>query len=77
VVAGIKDPRERKDAEESFKEGKTPPQVRQHIKENRTESEPTIGRLEAQKRRLEKSMADLREKLENIERQLQELSSEA
>lgn len=76
VVAAIKDPNVRVEAAESFKEGKTPPQVRQHLKESRPDPEPTMGRLEAQKRRLEKNISNLREKLENVERQLQEISSE-
>lgn len=76
VVAGIKDPNVRVEAAESFKEGKTPPQVRQHLKESRPEPEPTLGRLEAQKRRLEKNISNLTEKLENVEKQLQDFSSE-
>jgi hypothetical protein len=76
VVAAIKDPAVRVEAAESFKEGKTPPQVRQHLKESRPEPEPTLGRLEAQKRRLEKNISNLREKLENVERQLQEIAAE-
>ena len=75
VVASIKDPKERSEAVESFKEGKTPPQVRQHIKEARSKPVPTIGRLEAQKRRLEKNIINLKEKLENIDRQLEEIAS--
>ncbi|MCG8453079.1 MAG: hypothetical protein MI717_07855 [Spirochaetales bacterium] len=70
VVAAIKDPSERQEASESFKEGKTPPQVRQQMKEKRPEPEPTMGRLEAQKRRIEKNIANLQEKLEDVERQL-------
>ncbi len=77
VVASIKDPKERNEAVESFKEGKTPPQVRQHIKESRSEPEPTMGRLEAQKRRLKKNISNLQEKLENVDRQLGELTLEA
>ena len=77
VVASIKNPKERIEAAESFKEGKTPPQVRQHIKETRTEPEPSMGRLEAQKRRLEKNITNLQEKLENVDRQLEELTLEA
>ena len=77
VVATIRNPGERKEASESFREGKTPPQVRQEIKDARPEPEMTLGRLEAQKRRLEKNISNLTEKLENIERQLQELASEA
>ena len=77
VVASIKDPKQRSEAVESFKEGKTPPQVRQHIKEFRTEPEPSMGRLEAQKRRLEKNITNLQEKLENVDRQLEELTLEA
>jgi len=76
VVAAIKDPKERFEAVESFKEGKTPPQVRQHIKESRSESEPTLGRLEAQKRRLKKNIITLKEKLENVDRQLLEMNME-
>jgi len=76
VVASIKDPSERKEAVESFKEGKTPPQVRQHIKESRPEPEPTPGRLEAQKRRIEKNISNLKEKLENIDRQLARINME-
>ncbi len=77
VVASIKDPKERNEAVESFKEGKTSPQVRQHIKESRSEPVPTMGRLEAQKRRLEKNISNLQEKLENVDRQLEEITLEA
>ena len=76
VVASIKDPSVRTDASESFREGQTPPQVRQRIKESREAPEPTMGRLEAQKRRLEKNISNLQEKLENVERQLMEFISE-
>jgi hypothetical protein len=76
VVASIKNPVERAEAVDSFKEGKTPPQVRQRIKESRSKPEPTQGRLEAQKKRLEKSISNLREKLENIDRQLEEMNRE-
>ncbi len=75
VVAAIKNPEVRTEAATAFKEGKTPAQVRQEVKEARPESEPTLGRLEAQKRRLEKNISNLREKLENIERQLTEITS--
>ncbi|MDF1569402.1 MAG: hypothetical protein P1P77_15385 [Spirochaetaceae bacterium] len=76
VVASIKDPSIRSEAAASFKEGKTPPQVRQTIKEFKSPPEPTVGRLEAQKRRLEKHIVELREKLESVEHQLMELTSE-
>jgi TolA-binding protein len=76
VVASIKDPSIRSEAAASFKEGKTPPQVRQTIKEFRSPPEPTVGRLEAQKRRLEKHIVELREKLESVEHQLMELTME-
>jgi len=76
VVASIKDEKERSEAAASFKEGKTPPQVRQHIKESKPEPEPTLGRLEAHKRRLEKNISNLQEKLENIDRQLDQLNQE-
>ncbi|MCK5249236.1 MAG: hypothetical protein KAJ98_04685 [Spirochaetaceae bacterium] len=77
VVAAIRDPKARTEAVDSFREGKTPSQVRQHIKESRTGTEPTQGRLEAQKRRLEKSISNLKEKLDNVERQLQIINLEA
>ena len=76
VVAGIRNPSERKEAAVSFREGKTPPQVRQEIKESRPEPEITVGRLQAEKRRLEKNISNLSEKLENVERQLMELAPE-
>ena len=74
VVATIKDPGERKEAVESFKEGRTPPQVKQKIKDSKPEPEPTLGRLEAQKRRIEKSITGLQEKLEDVERKLEEMT---
>jgi len=77
VVAGIKDPRVRDAAAQAFQEGRTPPQVRQEIRESRGAPEPTAGRLEAQKRRLEKNISNLQKKLENVERQLSELAAEA
>ena len=77
VVAAIRDTKARTEAVESFREGKTPSQVRQLIKESRTGSEPTQGRLEAQKRRLKKSISNLKEKLNNVERQLQQINLEA
>jgi len=76
VVASIKNPEERREAVQSFKQGKTPPQVRQHIKESRDEPELTVDRLQALKKRLEKNISNLREKLETIEEQLKELSDE-
>ena len=76
VVASIKNPEQRNEAVQSFKEGKTPPQVRQHIKENREEPELTAERLQALKKRLEKNINNLREKIETIEEQLKELSDE-
>lgn len=74
VVAAIKNPAVRTEAASSFKEGKTPAQVRQEVKESRPDPEPTLGRLEAQKRRLEKNISNLQEKLENVERQLGEIN---
>lgn len=76
VVAAIRNPDSRQEASRSFREGKTPAQVRQEVKESSPAPEPTLGRLEAQKRRLEKNISNLQEKLENVEQQLMELTIE-
>ena len=73
IVAGIKEEKQRKDAEESFSEGQSPDMVKATIKELRGEPEVTLPRLEAQKKRIEKNIHNLQQKLTNVEMQIDDL----
>lgn len=73
VVASIADPALRGRAEESFVRGLTPPQVRRQLAEARPAASPSQGTLQARKRYLERSIAAMKKKLADMERQLSEL----
>lgn len=75
IVANIKEPSQRQLAEKSFKEGKSPDTVKQFVRENKPEPPVTINRLESEKRRIEKSIEGLKEKLESVEERIQTLQT--
>jgi hypothetical protein len=77
MLTRIPDARDREGAAELFRSGKTPVQVRQQFRESRVKIAPGILELETEKRRLERSISILREKLENVEIRLQEIGREA
>jgi hypothetical protein len=76
IVAGIKEEQKRKEVEHSFEEGLSPDMVKATIKESKGVPEVTLPRLEAQKRRLEKSMQVLQQKLADVEMQIDEFQQE-
>jgi hypothetical protein len=73
IVAGIKDPEQRDQALKGFEEGKTQQMIRQDLKDSKQERIPTIKMLEAQRIRLEKSIAALQERLQEIEEKINTL----
>ncbi|MBB6481481.1 hypothetical protein [Spirochaeta isovalerica] len=76
IVAGIKEEKQRKVAEKAFEEGKSPDMVKAEIKEAKGEPDVTLPRLEAQKRRIEKSIHNLQQKLADVEMQIDEFKHE-
>ncbi len=72
IVAGIKEEKQRKDAEISFSEGKSPDMVKAAIKESRGEPDVTLPRLESQKKRIEKNIQNLQQKLVDVEMQIED-----
>lgn len=67
IVANVKDNAQRKQAEESFKQGHSPSEVRAEIKESKPEPQLTKKKLESEKTRLEKSIHSLQVKLSELE----------
>ncbi|QEN05813.1 hypothetical protein EW093_14245 [Thiospirochaeta perfilievii] len=72
IVAGVKDNNQRKKAEESFKQGLSPNEVRAEINESKPEPKITIKKLESEKVRLEKSIHALQVKLADLEMKIDE-----
>lgn len=70
VVASIKEPTQRKEAESAFKKGLSQNEVRQTVKDNKPEPNLTVKRLESQKKRIEKSIEDMRQRLLDVEERL-------
>ncbi len=67
VVASIKEPAQRQEAVQAFKEGQSQNEVRQSIKESRPEPKMTVKKLESQKRRIQKSIEDMQQRLLDVE----------
>lgn len=72
IVANVKDSSQRKQAEESFKKGLSPNEVRAEINTNKPEPSVTKKRLESEKARLEKSIHLLQVKLSDLETKIDE-----
>ncbi|MGL1894148.1 MAG: hypothetical protein OCD02_21140 [Spirochaetaceae bacterium] len=70
IVANVKDDNQRKKAEESFKQGHSPNEVRAEIKATKPESKVTKKKLESEKTRLEKSIHSLQVKLAELEEKI-------
>jgi len=70
-LAGIKDEDDRKEAETSLIKGKSPDSVKIQIKNKKNEDDP-LDRLEKEKTRLEKTIASLSKRLEEVKRELGE-----
>ncbi|MBI9098438.1 MAG: hypothetical protein JEY91_08160, partial [Spirochaetaceae bacterium] len=62
--------------EHSFEEGKSPDMVKASIKESKGTPDVTLPRLESQKRRIEKSIHNLQQKLADVEMQIDEFKHE-
>jgi hypothetical protein len=72
TVAGIADPEKRKLAEEAFAGGKSPDRVKAMIRENPERADPEPReRLVKEKRRLERTIESLQEKLRTVEDRLE------
>ena len=67
IIANVKDDNLRKQAEDSFKKGHSPNEVRAEIKTNKPEPKVTRRKLESEKTRLEKSIHSLQVKLAELE----------
>jgi len=76
IVAGIKEEKQRKEIEHSFEEGQSPDMVKAAIKEAKGVPEVTLPRLESQKKRIEKSIHNLQQKLADVEMQIDEFKDE-
>ena len=72
IVANVKDNNQRKQAEESFKQGLSPNEVRAEIKTSKPEPKITKKKLESEKSRLEKSIHSLQVKLAELEMKIDE-----
>ncbi|MDA3809410.1 MAG: hypothetical protein PF518_03670 [Spirochaetaceae bacterium] len=72
IVAGIKEEKQRKEIEHSFEDGKSPDMVKAEIRESKGIPEVTLPRLESQKRRIEKSLQNLQQKLADVQMQIDE-----
>jgi hypothetical protein len=72
TVAGIADPDKRQEAEEAFAGGQSPDRVKAMIRQNpaRAEEQPR-DRLMKEKRRLERTIESLQDKLRNVEDRLE------
>jgi predicted nucleic acid-binding Zn-ribbon protein len=71
IASGIKDPEQRKKVEEMFYEGKSQDEARAFIREHKVKPDETYKHLEAEKRRIEKSLVKLQERLQEVEEKLQ------
>ncbi|MDC7223210.1 MAG: hypothetical protein PQJ60_05670 [Spirochaetales bacterium] len=67
VVASIKEPKQRQEAVQAFKEGQSQNEVRQAIKESKPEPKMTVKKLESQKKRIQKSIEDMQQRLVDVE----------
>ncbi|WP_193382280.1 hypothetical protein [Spirochaeta lutea] len=71
TLAGIRNTQARIDAIEAFQAGQTPDQVKQALKTREPEKQvDPVKKLEQEKRRIEKTLASLRTRLEELEEQL-------
>ncbi|MFP4373075.1 MAG: hypothetical protein ACLFPO_01990 [Spirochaetaceae bacterium] len=72
TVAGIADPDKRQEAEEAFAGGRSPDRVKAMLRQSSegTGEEP-IERLRKEKRRLERTIQSLQDKLHNVEERLE------
>jgi hypothetical protein len=71
-LAGIRDDDSRKAAEKAFVKGKSPDTVKMAVRNNKAEEEPSL-KLEKEKQRLQRTIASLEKRLEEVERELETL----
>lgn len=71
VVASLKEPSQRAQAVQAFKEGQSQNEVRQAIKESKPEPKLTVKKLESQKKRIQKSIEDMQMRLVDVEERIQ------
>ncbi|MCL2520146.1 MAG: hypothetical protein FWE37_03980 [Spirochaetaceae bacterium] len=76
IASGLKDPEQRQFVEEMLQEGKSQDEARSFIREHKVKPEENLKRLEAEKRRIEKSLEKLTERLGEVEAKLNELAHE-
>lgn len=72
IVAAVKDNKTRKEAEEAFKNGSTPTEVKHQIKTAKPEPSVTVKKLEHEKTKIEKAIHSLKIKKHDIEIKIQE-----
>jgi len=72
TVARIADPDKRAEAEEAFTSGKSPDMVKAMIREDETAPDPA-KKLAKEKRRIERTISSLQQKLEEIDARLERL----
>lgn len=76
IVASIPDSKQRQNAEQAFVAGKSQDMVKQEIREAKPPQEETLGRLQSQKRRVEKSITEMQQRLEELEEKINRFSDE-
>jgi uncharacterized coiled-coil protein SlyX len=75
TVVGIRDPETRQQAQEAFSEGKSPDWVKTMARGDQQEEEDPVKSLTKEKRRIERTITSLQEKLRNVEDRLERLES--
>jgi hypothetical protein len=73
TVAAIRDPKERKNAEDAFKSGQSADMVKAMTRQTKDESEDPLSALEKEKRRIERTIRSLEAKLKTVEERLASL----
>ena len=76
IVSNIKEPVKRAEAEAAFLDGESQYSVKESIKESKNNYHLSIAKLEAQKKRIEKSIISLQGKLNEVEIQIEEAENE-
>jgi len=76
IVASIPDQKQRDQAENAFLSGKSQDMVKQEIKEAKPPQEETLGRLQSQRKRIEKSINELQERLQEVDEKIENFTQD-
>ena len=75
LVSGLKDPEKRHAAQEAFRAGKSPETVKALVRAVRPETDPA-ERLEQEKARIERTIARLQDRLEQVDKELRSMEAQ-